>query len=142
MIKLFNKLILIVKNNQELKFLFVGAYNTLFSFVVGNLCFYFIDLPYLVNMIIIYHISILNSYFCYKIFIFKTKGNVVRELVKANMTYLTTLMINLLLMFIAVKVLNFNKMLAFNIVSIIVVAITYFMHKNFTFKTVSVIGKI
>ncbi len=122
-----------IKHNREIKFLIVGGYNTVFSLALGNLCYYFLELPYPIIAVIVYVISVLNSYFSYEFLVFKTKQNRWKGLMKANATYLLAFFINLLLMFICINLLGMNKVLAFNIVSVIVVTIIYFLHRHFTF---------
>ena len=134
---MINRLIHITRNSREIKFLIVGAYNTIFSFALGNIFFYFLKLPYFIILAAVHVISIMNSYSSYKIFVFRTKGHVIKELLKANATYAAAFVINLLLMFIFINLLGMGRVLAFNISTIIVVATTYFLHKNFTFKNQS-----
>ena len=131
---MFNGFAYLLKHKQKILFLIVGAYNTLFSLVFGNLCYYFLKLPYPIITAIIYIVSILNSYFNYEFFVFKTKQNISKGLSKASLSYLGAFLINLLLMFICIDLLNMNRITAFNIVSVIVVTLTYFLHKNFTYK--------
>lgn len=120
--------------NQKIKFLIVGGYNTSFSFALGNAMYYFLPFHYTVIAILSYIISVLNSYTTYKLFVFKTKGNVLHEIIKANITYISTFFLSLSLMFLSITILKINKVLAFNIVSVVIVTITYFAHNFFTFK--------
>lgn len=130
---MFKRLINLIKHNREIKFLIVGGYNTAFGLVLGNLCYYFLELPYPVIAVIVYVISVLNSYFSYEFLVFKTKQNRWKGFMKANATYLLAFVINLFLMFVAINLLGMNKVLAFNIITAIVVTIIYFLHRNFTF---------
>ena len=130
---MFDKLINLLKHNREVKFLIVGGYNTAFGLVLGNLCYYFLELPYLVIAVIIHVISVLNSYFSYEFLVFKTKQNRWKGFMKANVIYLLAFFINLFLMFVFVSLLGVDKIIAFNIVTTIVVIMLYILHKNFTF---------
>lgn len=123
-----------VIRHEKVKFLIIGGYNTLFSLILGNLMYYFLPLNYTIIAIALYIISVTNSYMTYKIFLFKTKGNILKELIRANITYLSTFCLNLFLMFVFVSILQMEKIIAFNIASVIVVIVIYTMHKFFTFK--------
>ena len=131
--KMLNRLINLIKHNREVKFLIVGGYNTAFGLGFGNLCYYFLELPYPVIALTVYVVSVLNSYFSYEFFVFKTKQNRLKGLMKANATYLLAFLINLLLMFVCINLLGMNRVLAFNLVSAIVVTMLYFLHRHFTF---------
>lgn len=121
------------KYNPKIKFLVIGVYNTAFSLIIGNLAYYFIKLPYAVIAVIVYVISVSNSYFSYELFLFKTRQKLSKGLLKANITYLGTFLLNLALMFVFINIFGIDRVLAFNIVSVIVVVVLYFLHKHFTF---------
>ena len=72
------------KNNKTaLKFIIAGIWNTIFGIALySGVILVFGEKNYLILNIICNIIAITQSYFCYKFFVFKTKGDYLKEYIK------------------------------------------------------------
>ena len=131
---------LIKKHEEQIKYVVVGGWNTVFGF------FAFIALYYSLNRIIHYTIiltasyivSITNAYLCYKFLVFKTKGNYFREYFRFYLVYGVAYLINLGLLPVAVELFKIKVVIAQILIMLITILISYLGHKNFTFKPSSI----
>ena len=65
--------------SQSIRYLTTGLWNTLFGILVYTaLIKIFGENRYLLLAVLSNIISITNAYICYKIFVFKTKGNIIK----------------------------------------------------------------
>jgi len=80
-------------------------------------------------------ITVLFAYITNRIFVFKSKDkNILKEGFKFCSARISTLLIDMLLMFIFVSLLHFNDKLIKVLVQIVVVSTNYFISKLFVFK--------
>lgn len=83
--------------SQQLRYLLVGGYNT----VVGYLLFavpyaVFGDrVHYLVLLVVAHVVSVLNAFVAYRVFVFRVRGKVVRDLLRFWSVYAAALAVNL-----------------------------------------------
>lgn len=121
--------------SQNFKFLLIGGINTLISLIIGNLLYFFLKFHYTIIATINHVICVFISFCMYRKFVFNTqKTPFLKSFLKANITYAVNLLLNLICMYIAIDLMHLSKNIAFNIVSIILIIVLYFMHKFFTFK--------
>ena len=124
------------KHQQKINYLLVGGWNTVFGYCA------FLSLYYLLNQYIHYVfllmlsniLSVTNAYIGYKIFVFKTKGNYLREYVRFYMVYGVALILNLILLPLAVELLRVDPPSAQGVILWFTVVISYLGHKHFSFK--------
>lgn len=87
---------------QFLRYLLVGAWNTLFGYGVFAGFTYLltprIPRAYLVATVISTILSVTVAYFGYKLFVFKTKGNYLREYLRCYVVYGSSGLVNLALL--------------------------------------------
>ncbi|RJQ33035.1 MAG: GtrA family protein [Actinobacteria bacterium] len=127
---------LIKNHEQKIKYLFVGGWNTIFSFAVFSF-FYFAFhkvVHYIVILVVNYIIGITNAYICYKIFVFKTKGNYLKEYLKFYVVYGMAFAINAVTLPFAVEILKLSPIIAQAGIVLITVCISYTGHKHFSFS--------
>jgi len=121
--------------DQIIKYILVGIFNTIFgiSLYTGVILLlgesHYLLLGFICNII-----SITESFFCYKFFVFKTKGNYLSEYLKIYVTNGTSMLAGLVMMYILVSLLKISAIYANIIVTGMTVIINFFMHKGFTFK--------
>lgn len=134
---------LIKKHEQKVRFLIVGGWNTAFGYAAFAAIYFLLNnyLHYLVILVISYIIGITNAYFCYKFFVFKTKGNYLKEYLRFYLVYGIVFIINLALLPIAVEFFKINPLLSQGGIIFIAVFLSYFGHKNFSFKEQQIFGK-
>ena len=126
----------LTKHEQKIRYLIIGGWNTVFGYgVFAVLYFYLSDLiHYLAILSISYILSITNAYIGYKLFVFRTKGNILREYLRFYIVYGASFLFNLAALPLLVEVLNLNMYAAQAIVTIITILGSYVLHKNFSFK--------
>ena len=135
---IFNRIARFIRHNTEfIRFLIAGAWNTAFGYGVFILLFYMPwKLHYIVVLIVSNIIAITNAYICYKIFIFKTRGNYLREYLRFYGVYGITFGINLLLLPVFVEILKIHPVISQGMVLSVTIFASYFGHKHFSFRRV------
>lgn len=119
---------------QKLRFLLVGGFNTIFSYILFAFMVSILGISYKIALIIGYIISTNVSIFTQRYYVFKSFGNLKQEYIKAWEVYMTTMLLNYVFMYIAVDMLNANELISQAVFTIIIVIITYIMHKYYTFR--------
>lgn len=124
------------KYEEQIHYLMVGGWNTLFGYLVFAGFFYMLKhrFHYEIIFIFSYIIGITNAYICYKFFVFKTKGGYLKEYLRFYLVYGSTLLINLLLLPFFVDILKIQPLVSQAIITIFTVIISYIAHKNFSFR--------
>jgi len=123
------------QHQEKINYLLVGGWNTVFGYFIFVLLYYLLvhRLHYMLIFIISNIISISNAYVGYKTFVFKTKGNYLREYIRFYMVYSTALIINLGLLPLAVEFIHLSPLSAQGIIMVVNVIFSYFGHKYFSF---------
>ena len=86
------------RRREQILYLVVGGWNTLFGYAVWALFEYLLHdyLHYLVIVVISWPFAVLNAYVCYRVFVFRSHDSVWRELPRFSLVYLVTLCAGLL----------------------------------------------
>jgi putative flippase GtrA len=90
-------------------------------------------LHYLVVVAIAWPIAVLNAYAGYRLIVFRSRGSVLRELPRFSIVYFVTLIVNLALLPVALRVLTINIYTIQAVFTLIVVVASYAAHKRFSF---------
>jgi len=114
----------------------VGGWNTLFGYGAWALMQYLLGdyLPYLVVLLLAWPINVLNAYLGYRYIVFRSRGPVLKELPRFSLVYLVTLVVNLALLPIALRVMPFNIYVVQALFTGVVVVCSYLGHKYFSFR--------
>jgi putative flippase GtrA len=125
------------ENIRKVRYIIVGAWNTIFSYAAFVLLYFYTNhwLHYMGILVLSQIVGLTNAYITYKYFVFKTKGNFIREYLRFYVVYGTTFIVNLVLIAFFVEVLGFNPIVSQGVIAIIVVAMAYFGHSRFSFKS-------
>ncbi|WP_368042572.1 GtrA family protein [Ectobacillus sp. JY-23] len=121
------------KHAQFIKFCIVGVTNTSISLIV----YYFLlnaDVPYLLASTLAYCAGLLNGYLLSSSFVFKQKRTAGQAL-KFISVYISSLLINLLLLFCLVDVFIISEFPAQVIVTFFNVFYNFILNKLWTFKS-------
>jgi putative flippase GtrA len=123
--------------SQEIRFILVGGWNTLFSLALFIFLYTYLQdyLHYMIIAVICHILSVIQSFVTLKYFVFRTKGNLLQEYIRINITYLGVLVCSLLLLYVFCDIYNLDPRLATFINAIIIASLSYLLHKFFTFRT-------
>jgi putative flippase GtrA len=133
-----------VPAGQALRYLAVGAWNTLFGYGCYALLTYLLTgiLPYayMAAAVLSTVVNITVAYLGYKVFVFKTKGNYLREYLRWYVVYGTTTLVNLALLPLLVAALDvfvrpqsYAPYVAGAILTVGTVVASFFGHKRYSF---------
>ena len=123
------------KHQQKINYLLVGIWNTIFGYSVF-VALYFLFTPH-IHYMVIWAVStvlaITNAYIGYKAFVFKTKGNYLREYLRFYVVYSGSMVLNLVLLPLGVELLKIAPPVAQAGIIVISVVFNYLGHKHFSF---------
>ena len=124
------------RRREQLLYLVVGGWNTLFGYGVWALMQYLLGgyLHYLVVVLLAWPINVLNAYLGYRYIVFRSRGPVLRELPRFSLVYLVALVANLALLPVALSVLPFNIYVVQALFAGLVIVCSYLGHKYFSFR--------
>ena len=122
--------------HRLVRFLITGGWNTVFGIGVYSLLLWLFEgkVNYLILMVPSSILAITNAYICYKLFVFKTKGNILREYFRFYLVYGVSNLLSFGIMFCLVEGMKIKPIIAqFPCVAIITI-FSYVSHHNFSFK--------
>ncbi len=119
--------------HKEFRFLIVGGINTAVGYTAFVL-FVFIGSQYLIANTLATIIGVINSYIWNRFFTFKSKGKAISEIARFSLVYATSYCISMLFLYLIVGCLGVNVYIAGALNIIIITIISWFGHKNFSFK--------
>jgi putative flippase GtrA len=141
------KSLLETNRKEVILYLITGVWNTVFGYGVYAFFVWLLTgkLPaaYMFASVISTFFSVTNSYLSYKVFVFKTKGNYIKEYIKCWAVYGSAGIVNLALLPVAVfcfntvlpdKYLNLSPYLAGLALLFVTTVFSFLGHKNVTFK--------
>lgn len=121
---------------MKLRFLVIGAWNTLFGLGVFNLLVTLNRgrLHYLVVTAVAQVIAVTAAYAAYKIFVFRTRGDIVREYFRFWSSQLALIGLQLALMWLFVSAAGLDLRLAQALTTVVSVAVSWLLHSRFSFR--------
>lgn len=122
-------------NMQQIRFLFVGGLNTLVGYGIYALCIFF-GINYFIANLISTVIGVIHSYIWNKLFTFKSKNTVKKEVPKFISVYLISFLISNLILYIFITKLGANQYIGGLINIVLTTIISWFGHKYFSFRNV------
>ncbi|HNW90446.1 MAG TPA: GtrA family protein [Bacteroidales bacterium] len=140
----FNLLPFYTRHKTKIKFLLVGAWNTIFGFVVFIALYkVFVNIfkvdyfAYTTAQVLSNILAIINAYVCHKYITFQSKARgkkMIMEFLRFSSTYITVFLLGLILMPFFVEILKINPIVSSIILNVIVVLSSYLAHSRFSFK--------
>jgi putative flippase GtrA len=121
---------------EQLQYLAVGAWNTLFGYCTWALLQYLLHdyINYLLIIVLSYPIAIANAYAGYRYIVFRSHGRVWSEIPRFSMVYLLTMVANLVALPFLLHVLPFNVYVVQAFFTMLVVMVSYLGHRFFSFR--------
>jgi len=125
----------VIWDNERVRFLVVGAYNTLFGYAAFAVLYTWLHetMHYLAIAVIGQVIAVINAFFAHRILVFRARGNLLADFARFNITTLGSTAIGLAGLAALVDFGGVHPLLAQGIVLAVTVVITYVAHKLYTF---------
>ena len=118
---------------QFLKFCVVGLSNTVISLAVYYIILYF-GAHYVIESILSFIISFLNAYYLNYKYVFNTKSDILKSLIKTYTSYGFSYVLSTTLLIILVEYYNISELLAPILVLVITVPLNFILNKFWAFK--------
>jgi len=124
-------------NKRGLRYVVVGGVNTLFGYLLTVFLFYLLvnKIEIIIILVISNILSISFSFLTYKLFVFKTLGNWVKEYARCYLVYGGISVVGISLTWLFLDIFHINIWIAQAISILIVIIFSYHGHKKFTFRT-------
>ena len=121
---------------QEVRYLIAGGWNTLFGYGVYVGLLYLLQpwVHYMVIAVVGNVLAITMAYTTHKLFVFRTKGNVLREYLRFYGVYGVTSVLGLVALPLCVEVLRMSPYMAPLFIMGVTVGLSYLGNKHFSFK--------
>lgn len=135
--KVLSTIMILDLGAAKVRFLVAGAWNTIFGYVCAVSLYYFFGgfLNIIVIGVISNILSISMSFITYKVFVFRTRGNWIKEYLRTYLVYGVSSLIGIFILYVGVDFLKLAFWFVQGFAIILVTLITYFSHSRFTFKT-------
>lgn len=123
-------------NSQPIRFLVTGGWNTAFAYISLAVLYYFLSnkMHYMAILVLSGVINITNAYICHKFFVFRTKGDYIKEYLRYYVVYSVPMAIGLVSFPFCLEVLKMNFYVTQAVLTFITVIISYFGHKHVSFR--------
>ena len=119
---------------EKLRFLLVGGFNTVFAYAVYALLLLVLKLPYLLALIVQYFITVNVSIATMRYYVFQSKGDMIKEFLKAWSVYIGLFFANSFGLAFLVEICKIDELWAQGIYLTFSTIVTYILHKYFSFK--------
>jgi putative flippase GtrA len=133
-----------LNHETKVRFILVGIWNTIFSYLVFVALDYLFNLflspryiAYMLAAVLSNVIAVTNAYFFHKHLTFKTKTKgraAFREYLRFYMTYIFTSILSLILLPIFVEFLKLDPKIAVAIIMLLLTVVSYISHNLFSFR--------
>ena len=123
-------------NSKPLRFLITGGWNTAFAYISLAILYYLLSdkIHYMIIIGFSGIINITNAYICHKFFVFKTKGNYVKEYLRYYVVYSVPMAIGFIAFPICIEIFKMNFYVTQALLTGITVIVSYFGHKHVSFR--------
>jgi putative flippase GtrA len=127
---------LLKRHEQQVRYLLVGGWNTLFGYGVYALLYWLLrrHMSYVLILVPANVIAITQNYFGYKFVVFRTHGNYLREYFKTYLVYGAAFVVNLGLLPLLHEVAGLPVLVAQAVAMAVTVVLSYFFYKYFAFR--------
>lgn len=125
------------QRNERLRFLVIGAWNTLFGYLAYVALYALLNdkVHYLVIGLAAHAIGMVNAFACHRLLVFRSRGGLVADFVRFNVSQLVVAGLGLIALWCLVDGLGMTPLPAQALVVAIAVVLSYLAHRYFTFAT-------
>jgi putative flippase GtrA len=123
-------------DDEKVRFLLAGGWNTAFGygvFTVLVLLFSYV-MHYTLLLVIAYVVATLNAFVIYRRFVFRVRGDWVRDLIRFVGVYVVSLVLNLVALPVLVEVAGFRVLVAQAVAVCVTGVVSFVAHKRFSFR--------
>lgn len=128
---------LAAQHEEKLRFLIVGGWNTLFSY--GTLWVFdallHARLHYTLILTLNWVVGVTHNLFTFKLLVFRTRGNWLKEYLRSYVVYSGTFVVNLAIVAVIMEIWRPRLVIAQLPAIAVVTIISYLGHKHFTYRT-------
>ncbi|MHB8339669.1 MAG: GtrA family protein [Mycobacteriales bacterium] len=121
---------------RPIAFSLVGGWNTAFGLTVYTVSAsrWGLHLPYLTSLLVGHVMSVVVAFVLYRRLVFRVRGTPARDFARFELVNLANLALNAGLLFLSVRDLKANRVGAEFLVTVLLVAGSYFAHRDFSFR--------
>ena len=122
--------------DHRIAFLIVGVANTVIGFLWFTLFLYTAGevWGYMSALVLSHVAAVLCAFVLYRRFVFRVRGNTLRDLARFELVYLVALGVNAVLLPILVELGGLEPLLAQALIVFVTTLISYFGHRHFSFR--------
>ncbi len=122
--------------DQGIRFVAVGALNTVFGFVLFALALALAGdhVHYLVVLVAATVVAVLVAFAGYRTFVFKVRGSVLKDLARFSLVYLVGLAVNVVALPVLVEVFGVPVLPAQAAFLAVTAAMSFVAHRSFSFR--------
>lgn len=121
--------------DDKIRFLIVGLANTGVRYLIfAFLTFFFTALHYQFSLFLSWMLSSFTAFLAYKILVFETEGNHLKEYLKSILTWTISYILNAFLLELLVSYLGLNVLAAQALALTVITVNNYLLFKHFAFK--------
>lgn len=134
---MFKKINLLYKKYEEIiNYLIFGVLSTLVSIVSYTIFTRLFNINYNISNILSWILAVTFAFITNKNYVFKSKNtNYLKDLIKFFTSRVSTLIIEIIVMYLLVDILDLNDLFSKIITQFIVIVLNYILSKLFVFKT-------
>jgi hypothetical protein len=126
------KFIFAISNDKKIRFLIVGAYNTMICYVFGLFYFKFFEINF-TKITVFNIITTAHSFFAHKFLSFQKKKYCHNEIFRAIISYGSMYIVSAVLILSLINI-GFSQLFAYHVNLVISLILFYLLHSYFTFK--------
>ena len=132
-------------SNQKVRFLLVGGFNTVFGYALFagfyGLIFRAVPFGYMLSLAASYAVAVTAAFFLYRRFVFPVVGRAGRDFVAFLGVNLVAISVNFALLPVLVEILGVYPLVAQAVVVVCTTVISYFGHREISFRRRVVSGR-
>ena len=124
------------RDNEHLRFLAVGGWNTLFGYLLFVLLYWLLSasLHYMAIAVVAHFGAVTQSYMTQRHLVFRAARGGWRQFLRFNISNLTALGFGLVCLWLLVDTLGLAVLLAQAITTMASVVLSYLLHKHYSFR--------
>lgn len=122
--------------SKPIRFLIAGGWNTAFAYILLAVLYYFFsnEVHYMFILVFCTIVNVTNAYIIHKFFVFKTKGNYIREYIRYYLVYSVPIGLGFISFPLCIEILKMNFYITQALLTFVTVIISYFGHKHVSFR--------